>query len=165
MTNPIPEAMDRIAAMYIDCLAELSVSIDTKDYFYHFQESFPYLTLRVSGASFTDDGSEDYDVDNYNITARLVIGHLTQDYKGELEADLNTWIPHIKTYFHEREGLQHETAATYDETTDLVNLIRARISDTTGYRIFQNAGTNAQQVGVEFTHALEFNETIEPAYN
>lgn len=165
MSVPIQEALARIAQMYKDCLGELGVTAYAVPYFNHFQETFPYITLRVSGATYSDDGSEDFDVDSYTITARLVMGHITENYDGITESNLYTWIPALKTYFHEREGLQHETnSTTYDETDWLNQLVRARMTDTTGYRVFQNAGISTLQVGSEFSHACQFNETITPEY-
>lgn len=165
MTVPIPEAFARIVAMCKDVMTELSETADAYPYFNHFQEAFPYFTMRVGATTFGDDGSEDFDEDTYPIIIRLVIGHITEGYSGEREADLITWIPYIKTYFHEREGLQHETnSTTYDETAWLRDLVRARMTDSTGLRIFQNAGTSTLQIGVEFTVTCEFNETINPEY-
>lgn len=153
-------AIDRIVELQIEALAALSpaVSADAKPYFYHTQESFPYFTNRVGQITF-EDNEEDFDEPTYAVIARLVIAHATADYTGFNEDKLKTWIPQYITFFHARPRLGTATV-----NTGLNSLIHARISGCTGFRIFQNAGISALQVGCEFTHLLQFVETIDLAY-
>jgi hypothetical protein len=153
-------AIDRMVELEIEALAALStpVTADAKPYFYHTQESYPYWTNRVGPVSFDDD-EEDFDEPTYTITSRLVIAHATADYKGQNEVKLKLWIPQIITYFHARPRLGTATL-----NRGLNSLIHARIGGCTGFRIFQTAGIQPLQVGCEFTHLLQFSETIDLAY-
>lgn len=158
MTVLLDTAIDRIVELQIEALAEISVSADAKPYFYHTQEAFPYLTNRVGALSF-EDNEEDFDEPTYTVIARLVIAHVTADYAGFNEDKLKTWIPQYITYFHARPWL-----GTANTNTGLNSLMRARISGSTGFRVFQTVGIQALQVGCEFTHLLTFNETIDLRY-
>jgi hypothetical protein len=106
-----------------------------------------------------EDNEEDFDEPTYSVIARLVIDHVTADYVGVNEVKLKLWIPQYITYFHARPRLG--TTTTH---TGLNSLIHARISGCTGFRIFQTVGISALQVGCEFTHLLQFSETIDLAY-
>lgn len=158
--HDIQNALNRIVTMQIECMNDLSVTADAKPYFYHVQETFPYWTNRVGDILITDDGSEDFDRDTYNFIMRLVIGHVTEGYRGEPEARLYDYIPEIKVFFNAREWLESDTY-----TTAMNGLIRARISAISGFRIFQDAGLSANQVGTEFTLTALFDETIVQAYH
>lgn len=160
MTINLDGAIDRIVELQIEALAALSTpeDADAKPYFYHTQESFPYFTNRVGQVTF-EDNEEDFDEPTYAIIARLVVAHAAADYAGFNEDKLKLWIPQYITYFHARPWL-----GTTTNNSGLNSLIRARISGCTGFRIFQNAGISALQVGCEFTHLLQFNETIDLAY-
>lgn len=153
--------LNRVVALQKEALLSLStpVTADAVPYFIHTQEFFPYFTNRVGSDQITYD-SEDYDDDEITVTMRLIIGHVTQGYVGEPEANLYAYIPVIKTYFNARENLQ---SATY--TARMSGLIRARITAHLGFRVFQNAGISAQQVGTEFTLTCEMTETITQAYS
>jgi hypothetical protein len=151
-------AIDRMVALQLEVMAVIGEPADAKPYFYHTQESFPYWTNRVGPLSL-EDNEEDFDEPTYTVISRLVIAHVTADYSGQNEDKLKTWIPQIVTYFHARPWLGTATA-----NAGLNSLLRARISGCTGFRIFQNAGIQPLQVGCEFTHLLEFNETIDLRY-
>lgn len=160
MSLGIPAALDRIVLMQKEVMTDLGQTADAVPYFYHVQGAWPYWTNRVGDIQISDDGSEDFDRDTYTIVMRLIIGHLTEGYHGELEADLYAWIPAIKTYFNEREGLQSDTMTTW-----LDGLIRARVTSITGFRIFQDAGISTNQIGTEFNLTCQFDETIIKAYH
>lgn len=148
----------RCVAIQKEALASISVTADAKPYFLHTQESFPYFTNRIGGDEIGSD-SHDFDRDTITVIMRLVIGHATEGYVGEPETNLYTWIPVIKEYFNERELLQ---SATF--TTAMTSLIESRITGHNGFRVFQNAGISANQVGTEFTLTCEFDESIDQAY-
>lgn len=152
--------LNRVTALQIEALSSLSPSVtaDAKPYFLHTQEAFPYFTNRI-GADDIDYDSEDFDRDTLQVLMRLVVGHITEGYVGEPESKLYTWIPTLKTYFNSRELLQ---SAAY--LTAMPGLIRARVTSHMGFRVFQNAGISAQQVGTELTLLCEFDETINQAY-
>lgn len=158
MSVLLDSGIDRIVELQIEALAAIGVSADAKPYFYHTQESFPYFTNRVGQLVF-EDNEDDFDEPTYAVVARMVIGHVTQDYSGMNEDKLKLWIPQYITYFHARPWLGTTTA-----NRGLNSLVRARISGSTGFRVFQTVGIQALQVGCEFTHLLTFNETIDLAY-
>lgn len=161
MTSPdIDELLARHSALSIEALASISITADSKPYFLHTQESFPYFVYRMGGNDVGFD-SEDFDRDVYTVIGRLVIGHLTQGYVGETENKLYQWIPVVKTYFNQREHLQ---TASGLYTTAMLGLIRSRVTSITGFRIFEGVGIDARQVGTEFVHTCEFDETIEQEY-
>lgn len=152
--------LNRVAALQKEALLSLTpaVTADAVPYFIHTQETFPYFTNRIGGDDIQYD-SEEFDRDTLVVTMRLVVGHITSGYVGEPESNLYTYIPALKTYFNEREMLQ---SAAY--TTAMTGLIRARVTAHLGFRVFQNAGISAQQVGTEFTLTCEFDESIDQAY-
>lgn len=152
----------RVVLLEKAALAALATpkTADAVPYFFHTQETFPYFTNRVSGIVVEGD-SEDFDVDTYQVTMRLVVGHVTEGYIGEPESNLYTYIPQIQTYFNERDGLVDGT--TY--TSHMDELHWARVTACSGLRVFQNAGISAQQVGAEFTLTCRFEEQIIPAYS
>ncbi len=154
------ELLARCAALQIEALASLSspVAADAKPYFIHTQESFPYFTNRVGGDEIGFD-SQDFDRDDLTVIMRLVVGHITEGYVGEPESNLYDWIPEIKTYFNERELLQ---SVAYP--TAMLGLIESRVSGHNGFRVFQNTGLGATQVGTEITLSCQFDESIDQAY-
>lgn len=165
MTLPINDALTRIIAIAKAALASMTPAVvaDGVPYFYHSQEGYPYFTVRVSNmdsAGYGDNAiTQELDADVYTITLRLVIGHITEGYSGEPEDCLYDYIPVIKAYLNSRDQLQ-----TAGYTTELRYLIDARCTGAAGYRVFQNAGIAALQVGTEFTIVCQFNENIDQAY-
>lgn len=152
--------LQRCAALQIEAMLHQStpVTADAKPYFLHTQEAFPYFTNRIGGDEIDSD-SQDFDRDTITVTMRLVIGHVTEGYQGEPETNLYTWMPVIKEYFNERELLQ---SAAYP--TAMTSLIEARVTGHNGFRVFQNTGLSANQVGTEFTLTCQMDESIDQAY-
>ena len=144
----------------LEALAEVD-NADAVEYFYHFQEAFPYFTNRIGGVDVGAD-SEEFDTYTYQVIMRLVIEHLTADYVGKNESKLQLYIPQVINYFNSRALLQ-TTDGSYD--TAMIHLIEARISNSTGFRIFTDAGISAQQVGTEFVLTCVFEEQITQAFN
>lgn len=157
MTISLDNAIDRMVELQIASLATLSITADAVPYFFHTQEAFPYWTNRVGTITipYIGGGGEDLDTPTYTVISRLVIAHLTADYVGINEDKLKTWIPVIIRYFHARPWLETAT-----QTSGLDQLLFARITDCTGFRVFQSSGAGASQVGCEFTHRLDFEETV-----
>lgn len=155
----LTSAFTRVVAMQKEIMTDLGETADAVPYFYHVQESFPYWTNRISNILIEDDGSEDFDRDTYIIVMRLIIGHLTEAFHGEVDAKLYNWIPEIIYFFNAREGLQSDS-----DTTWLNNLIRARVTSCIGFQIFQDSGLQVNQIGTEFNLTCQFDETIIKAY-
>lgn len=160
MAVDLTGGIDRMVELEIEALAALAtpVTADAKPYFYHEQEAFPYWTNRVGPVSF-EDNEDDMNEPTFTVVSRLVIDHVTANFDGQNEVKLKLWIPQIITYFSARPWLGTATI-----NTGLNGLIHARIASCTGFRIFQTTGIQAMQVGCEFTHLLEFTETIDLAY-
>lgn len=151
------ELLDRVVLLEKEALAALTptVTSDAVPYFLHTQEDFPYWTNRI-GASTFEGNSEVFDGDTYTVIMRLVIGHHTEDYVGNVEGRLYTWIPQIKNFLNRRDGLQ--CATTYTDHMD--GLQFARVTNTVGFREFQNAGISTMQLGTEFTLSCQFSDTV-----
>lgn len=161
MTLALDQALLRVAALQEEAMLALStpVTANAFPYFFHVQGTFPYFINRAG--DWTSEGdSEDFDADTHTIIMRLVIAHIDSGFEGDNDSDLYTYIPHIKTYFNERELLQ---SATY--TSALDDLVRARCTDGNGLQVFRHTGaTETVQVGTEWTLRLEFEEIIEQVY-
>ncbi len=163
MTIDAQELLLRVRDLEIEALAALSppVTCDAKEYLYHVQEEFPYWTNRISGIAVAGD-SEELDVDTYEVTMRLIVGHITEGYVGDPESTLYLYIPHVKLFFNEHEMLQ-TTSGDYD--TAMTSLWNARIGNSPGLRVYTDAGISAQQVGTEFVLTCLFEEEITQAFN
>ena len=160
MTIDLDAAIDRVVELEIEALNALSTPVpsDAKPYFFHWQEEFPYWTNRL-GTMTQGEQDEEFDEPEYTLVMRLVIGHLTQDYDGFNEDKLKQWIPHICTYFSQRRWLQ--TATT---SAGLSNLVEARITGCTGFRVLQSVGLPGIQLGCEFNLRCRFVEQIDLTY-
>ncbi len=160
MAINLQEALKRLCAIEVAALAALSpaVTADAKPYMIHSQEAFPYFTHRVGNIAVESD-SHDLDVYEVELVARLVVGHITEGYHGQPESNLYTYLPALIATINARELLQSDTY-----TTALLGLVEARVSSSTGLRVFQMAGIQAQQVGTEITVVCTFDDDITQQY-
>lgn len=143
MSN-VSDALDRIVASQ----KEIISGCDAYPVYFWQQETFPYWTNRLGAITHEIDSQLEH-IFNYTVTMRLVIGHLSEGYKGEREDELyTTYIPDTLAYFSQRIQLQN---ASYP--TQMVDLdprgVFVRLG--TGLAIFDNTGIGVQQVGAEFT--------------
>jgi hypothetical protein len=153
-------------ALEIEAMASIGVNADAKPYAIHSQEGFPYFTNRIAASPVTPDGgvSEEFDVNQPLVIMRLVVGHVTEGYKGQPEGKLYEWGPVIKTYFQSRMWLQTVSTGAYPAR--MANLrADSRITDTGGFRIFDNSGIGVSQVGREFQLQCYFDEFITQVYD
>lgn len=157
----LQSALDRLCAIEKLALAALStpVTADAVPYMIHQQESFPYFTHRVGVIPIESD-SHDLEVEDPEIIVRLVVGHLTEGYRGQPEGSLYTYIPAVIEAVNSRELLQ---SPTYPTALD--GLVSARITTCSGLRIFETAGVQARQVGTEFTVVCSFLDDLTQVYN
>lgn len=154
------ELLQRASAVGVACFTDvIGGTLDSKPYFYHFQETFPYMTWRVGQDEITDEG-EELDTDTYTIIGRLVTAHLTEGYAGEAEQALYSYIPPLKTAFNSNINLQ--TTGQFDDP--MTHLIEARLARLTGYRVFQDSGFKSQQIGCEFYLICAFEQFIDYQY-
>lgn len=149
--------LQRIAALEVEALAEISVTADAVPRFIHSQESFPYFINRIGNVPIASD-SQDFDTVTIPVEMRLIVGNLTAGYDGEMETRLYTYIPQVKRYFHERELL---TSATY--TTPMTDLTQARIGSITGTVVFQGS-EGSQRIGALFNLNCDFIQYINQRY-
>jgi len=154
----LQNALERLAAIEVEALASISVNADAKAFMIHSQEAFPYLTHRIGPITVNFD-SHDIDVYEVDAVARLVIGHITDGYDGQPENRLYDYLPVLIKAINERELLQ---SAAY--TAALDGLIEARVTSSSGLRIFETAGIQARQVGAELTITLQYSDDIEQQY-
>lgn len=158
----LTDILNRICALEQEGMLAASPSVGCKAVprFIYTQEDFPYWTNRVAQMT-ADDDSQDFRVYEYDITARLVIGHVTQGYRGQNDALLQAWLPHMIQWFDERELLQSTTYADAPETP----LLRATVVGMLGFREFMNNSIGQTiQVGAEITIRCRFEEAITQAY-
>jgi hypothetical protein len=156
------ELLARVVALQKEAMASINVRCDAVPYFFHVQEAFPYFTNRISANPVSDEGSEDLDVNRPLVIMRLIVGHITEGYKGQPESKLYEWGPLIKTYFQRRTNWLRTASGPYATRVD--NLISARMIDSGGFRIFQDSGIGATTVGRELQLQCEFSESIEQVY-
>lgn len=158
----IPGLMLRVVALEVEAMATVLSAEQTcgaVPYFIYSQDTFPYFTNRDGAGTSTSDESEEFDLDTYTVIMRLIIGHVTEGYIGDLETTLHTYIPTVKTYFNSRVSLQ---SVAYPEA--LVGIRYARIINWTGLRVWQTAGIQSLQMGTEFTLHCELDEQIVQVY-
>lgn len=156
----LQEALDRLAAIEVEALADLTppITADAKAYAIWQQEAFPYVTHRVGPLSVESD-SQDFDAVEVEVVARLVVGHLTEGYRGQPESVLYACIPALIEAINARELLQSNL---YPDALD--GLVGARCTGSSGLRVFETAGIQARQVGTEFTIVLQFTDDLTQLY-
>lgn len=160
MAIALQAVLDRLAAIEIEALAAMTpaVTADAKAYMLHTQEAFPYFMHRVGTMSIESD-SHDFDVYEVEVTARLVVGHMTEGYHGQPESVLYSYIPVVIESINARELLQ---SAAYPTALD--GLIGARVDNASGLRVFEAAGIQPRQVGTEFTVVCTFEDDLTQKY-
>lgn len=160
MTDMLNDALDRLAAIEVEALADLTppVDADAVPYMIHAQEAFPYFTHRVGVIGIESD-SHDLDDHEVEIVVRLVVGHVTDGYRGQPENLLYTYLIAVMRAINARELLQSDA---YPAALD--GLVGARVTGASGLRIFETAGIQARQVGTEITVVCEFVDGLTQAY-
>lgn len=137
--------MDRLLEMEKEAVDESSGVA----YFPYEQESFPYWTNRIVGMT-PDYVAQDIAHYPFRIAARLVLGHLTEGYKGELILSAYDHIAAVTAYFKDRPGMNSNAHTTQMEDifTDF------ELVDVIGPAAFRNDGIGNTQVGIEFIFTL-----------
>lgn len=160
MAIALQAVLDRLAAIEIEALAGMTpaVTADAKAFMLHTQEAFPYFVHRVGNLNIDYD-SHDFDTYEVEVTARLVVGHMTEGYHGQPESVLYSYIPVVIEAINARELLQ---SAAYPTALD--GLVGARVSGSSGMRVYESAGIQPRQVGTEFTVVCEFLDDLTQRY-
>jgi hypothetical protein len=156
----LQSVLERLCAIEKETLADLSPSVvaDAVPYMIHTQEAFPYFTHRGTNGVI-DSNSEDIDDNSVEIIVRLVVGHVTDGYRGQPESALYTYLPAVIEGINSRELLQSDAYPA-----DLNGLISARATAYSGLRIFETAGIQARQVGTEITVVCTFADGLTQLY-
>lgn len=160
MTILLQNVFERLAAIEVEALANLPtpVTADAKPYAIWQQEAFPYFTNRLAPISIESD-SHDLDLYEVEIVVRLVIGHVTEGYRGQSDERLNTYIPAVIGAINALELLQ---SALYPAALD--GLVGARCTGCAGLRVYDSAGIQARQMGTEFTVVCTFTDGLTQEY-
>lgn len=157
MTTYLSDGLARIVAMQ----KEIITTSDAKPFFFYAQESFPYWTNRVGNVS-VELQSQDFYIYTHHIVMRLVIGHKTEGYTGDLEQTLQTtYIPQTLEYFAGRIRLQ---SASYPGIMTDIDPRGAIMLNCTGLATFQDGGIGVEQIGSEFTLEMPIQRYIEQVY-
>lgn len=163
MTSYLTDLLDRACAIEKEAFLTLATpkTVDAVPRFFHVQETFPYLTHRISALPIDhSDNSESEQFPQPRLTIRAVCGHITAAYKGETESNIYTWIPLLVSYFADRKWFQ---SAAYPAKPDL--LIYSEVVDAGGFRAFDNTGfAGTIQVGFELVIVCTFTDYIEQVY-
>jgi len=123
--------------------------IDTVPQLFYQQPSTPYIVHRV-GASTPEPLSEDASIRRYDVFIRVVVGHLTDNYKGKNEELVDEIIPLLEDFLIKHEMLTTDSGTYHTEPTWLFPE-GITIADTSGILSFQLGGINAFHVGEELS--------------
>ena len=162
MPFDLEDIMLRIVAIEKEGLHDLPnpVDSDAVPFYFHTQEGLPYWVNRLGTFAFVDQYGEELNNPTFEITARLVIGHRTSGYKGELDTVLQRYVPHMIRFFNARELLQ---SSEYPDAPD--NVISCRVTGGIAFGVFRHASDGTtEQIGAEFTLRLEYIEENEQAF-
>lgn len=159
MPNYIQDIMARLVAMEKEALATVAATNnqtpDAVAYWPWEQEGFPYFTNRLGSMSNSPtDYSEDIESYSHTVLIRLVVDHWIAGFDGE-KADLAyQYLVAFEDYMRQHPMLTTD-AGSYTSEPDYL-FQQMVLTGHTGLVIFQNAGINASQYGIEFTLALPY---------
>lgn len=115
--------------------------------FPYFQEGFPYMVNRLGGKS-TPISPEDFFVETRLVIKRLVVGHVDEGFKGQVNDKLSEWMVLIEDYYRDNTML---TSIAFPDEPDYIHPQGVSIGIDTGLAFFINSGIGVSQIGVEFT--------------
>lgn len=146
----LSDFMGRLLEMEKESVADVAgIAVDGVTYFPYEQEAFPYFTNRTTNMTPIYE-PDDMVVFPFRVTGSLVLGHLTEGYKGEPLIKAQDYITAVLSYFIDRPGMKssaHPTAMQYLAPN-------FEIVDMVGPNAFQNSGVGVLQVGVNFVFAM-----------
>lgn len=111
------------------------------------QEAFPYLINRL-GPKTPAPSPEDMYEATRNIIKRLVVGHVTEGFTGQVNDKLADWLVLIEDYYRHNTLL---TSADYPDEPEYILSEGVALGPDTGLAFFMNAGIGVTQIGVELT--------------
>lgn len=142
-------------------LTNAPYTIDAFPRYFAAGEAFPYCTHRISALPIDhSDNSANEQFPLPRLTIRVVVGHITEGYKGETDERIYVYIPVLTSYFGNRKWMQ---SVTYPLKPDY--LMDSEVVDAGGFQIFDNRGfAGVSQVGFEIVIACTFTEFVEQVY-
>ena len=151
MTIDLDDLLKRVVAMEIEALGirALDVLADALD-------QTPYMTNGLGEFTY-DTNSEDMQADVYTVRMRLIVGHVTEGYKGQAERVLRKHIPILRAFFAAHVGL---TSAKFPAPPDYLSQLGATLKGGGGTSYFQEPGLPIQ-VGTEFRLQVPVDTDIE----
>lgn len=165
MSDYIADAANRAVAISKEAFAAAGVNFDAVPYWPYEQEAFPYLTVRHGAmtVNFTKY-AEDIEENPEQLLLRLVIAHITEGYRGEIQASAYAWYGVMRDYWRERlPSLTTSGTAQGDYTSEPDYLdpdTGAFISAHTGLVVFTNSGLLTPQLGYEFTLNIPYMQSV-----
>lgn len=111
------------------------------------QEGFPYMVNRL-GAKTLTDAPEDQFRYTRAIVKRLVIGHYTSEFQGQLSDKVTEWLVLFEDYYRDNDLL---TSTTFPVEPTYLHPLGVSLGADTGLVVFANNGIGVMQIGVEFT--------------
>jgi hypothetical protein len=161
----LDDALDRVVAMQKEAMASItSGKFDAKPYWPWFQNDFPYMTNR-HGAMTVDYTKYAPDIEDNpeTIAMRLVVGHVEEGYKGEVNARAIDYYIALRDYFRTHSNLITD-GTTYGDYTSYPDYLDpdtgAYIVNHTGLVVFANTGLPSQQIGYELILAIPFMQSV-----
>ncbi len=159
MPNYIQDIMARLVAMEKESLETVAATNnqtpDAVAFWPYEQESFPYFTNRLGAMSNLQPGYstevQDY---RHTILIRLVVDHWKAGFEGDKSDIAYQYLVAFEDYFRQHPMLTTDAGA-YTSSPDYL-FDEMILTGHTGLIIFQNAGINAMQYGIEFTLALPY---------
>lgn len=146
MSDDLNDAVVRVCAIESEAITPLR-EIDCVPHFLYSQEAFPYITHRWATTRL-EGNSHDIDVQERELIARLVIGHITQAYVGETEEILNSLLPELEAAFANAPML---TSEAHPDEPDYLYPTEVRVNFNRGLAVFETSGIPEKQVGSEFS--------------
>lgn len=143
----LTDLMKRTVACDMEAMASVAGFYSTRIFPYQ-QENFPYMVNRLGAKTLTADVPEDEFRYTRAIAKRLVIGHHTEGFKGQLTDKVTEWLVLIEDYYRDNTEL---TSAAFPIEPTYLHPLGSSLGADTGLVVFANNGIGVIQVGVEFT--------------
>lgn len=138
--------------------------IDSKPFFFWWQDDFPYITHRLTEDTLVDQ-SEDQQLRRYVISGRFVSWHVGAGLSGESEELIYAYIPPIETLYTTNHYL---LSAVYPNELPEMSPEPLSFKRDTGQRAFDNRGLGIenfpQQLGFEWSLQVDMILDIERRY-
>lgn len=124
------------------------IRVDAVPYFPYSQEVFPYFYNQLGNGNY-EQVSMDYPVQTRVINMYLVLAHLTEGYRGDVQTKLDDYVLKVVEGFMSPKHCMLQSQAYPTPSPHLLDAVQV-VSDT-GVRAFTNGGLNEQlQIGVQF---------------